>query len=115
MSRLADVGLLMVYWSEQGDAFAPLMDSATSTEGFWSRQQMLDRYAEVSSLDLRRIDYYVAFGYWKLACILAGVYTRWAGGAMGSAGEGASRDIEGFKGQVRLLAEASASALDKSR
>lgn len=109
---LADVGLLQVYWAEPEDPFAALMDNPTQVDGFWSRREMLDRYAAVSGRDLGRIGYYVAFGYWKLACILAGVYTRWAGGAMGKAGEGASRDIEGFKNQVRMLADASAKALD---
>ena len=29
------------------------------------------------------IDYYVAFAFWKLACILEGVYARYLGGALG--------------------------------
>jgi aminoglycoside phosphotransferase (APT) family kinase protein len=111
---LADVGLLQVYWSEPGDAFAALIDAPTLVEGFLSKQDTLDRYAAASGRDLSRIDYYVAFGYWKLACILAGVYTRWAGGAMGKAGAN-TRDFEGFKDQVRLLADASAAALDRAR
>ncbi|MBK7167524.1 MAG: hypothetical protein IPH81_20355 [Candidatus Microthrix sp.] len=31
-----------------------------------------------SSLDLSGIDYYIAFGCWKLACIIAGVCARYA-------------------------------------
>ena len=31
-----------------------------------------------------RLDFYVAFGYWKLACILEGVYARYLGGALGA-------------------------------
>ncbi len=109
---LADVGLLQVYWSEPGDQFAALLDAPTLAEGFLSRKEILDRYATASGRDLSRIGYYVAFGYWKLACILAGVYTRWTGGAMGSAARDTGGDVESFKGQVRLLAEASATALD---
>ena len=112
---LADVGLLQVYWSEPGDSFAPLVDAPTAVPGFCSRQETLDRYAAASGRDLSRIDYYVAFGYWKLACILAGVYTRWAGGAMGSAGDANKALVDGFKDQVQFLAQASASALDRSR
>ena len=36
------------------------------------------RYAERSGRDLAEIDYYVALGYWKLAIILEGVYSRYA-------------------------------------
>ena len=47
------------------------------------------------------VDYYVAFGYWKLACILEGVYARYKGGVMGE-----SSGFEGFARQVEILADA---------
>jgi len=59
---LADVGLLMVYWTEADDD-AVLLTAPTATEGFLNRQQVLDRYAEVSGRDLWHIDFYIAFGY----------------------------------------------------
>ena len=37
----------------------------------------------MSGRDLSELDFYVAFGYWKLACILEGVYARYLGGALG--------------------------------
>ena len=37
----------------------------------------------MSGRDLSGIDYYIAFAYWKLACILEGVYARYLGGALG--------------------------------
>jgi len=40
-------------------------------------------YAARSPLDLSVLPYYVAFAYWKLACIVEGVYVRYASGAMG--------------------------------
>ena len=52
---------------------------------------MLDRYAEASGRDLSHIDFYIAFGYWKLACIVEGVYARYVGGAMGGDAQAASR------------------------
>ena len=80
---LADVGLLMVYWSQHGDEHNALPGAATALAGYPSRQDLLDRYAEISGRDLSDVDYYMAFGYWKLACILEGVYARYIGGAMG--------------------------------
>jgi aminoglycoside phosphotransferase (APT) family kinase protein len=44
---------------------------------------VVERYAKVSGRDLSQLDYYEAFAYWKLACILEGVYVRYAAGAMG--------------------------------
>jgi aminoglycoside phosphotransferase (APT) family kinase protein len=81
---LADVGLLMVYWNEADDSATTLLAAATAVEGFPKRKELLDRYAGASERDLGAIDFYVAFGYWKLACIVEGVYSRYIGGAMGN-------------------------------
>jgi aminoglycoside phosphotransferase (APT) family kinase protein len=80
---LADVGLLQVYWTGPGDPQTAWAGSATTAEGFWNRHDLLARYAEVSGRDLSTVDFYVAFAFWKLACILEGVYARYLGGALG--------------------------------
>ncbi|MGH9213448.1 MAG: phosphotransferase family protein [Acidimicrobiales bacterium] len=104
---LADVGLLLVYWSEPGDEHAALGDSATLLPGFPNRQELIDRYAAASGRDVTRIEFYVAFGYWKLACILEGVYARYRAGAMGRAD-----GFELFGRQVEVLAQAAHDTLD---
>jgi aminoglycoside phosphotransferase (APT) family kinase protein len=101
---LADVGLLMVYWAEPGDESTALQESATLAPGFPSRVELRDRYAERSSRDLSDLDFYMAFGYWKLACVLEGVYARYAGGA----GGGDPSDYRGFADQVIRLARSAA-------
>jgi len=98
---LADVGLLMVYWNDPDDEHAALLAAATTSEGFPRRADLLARYAEKTGRDLSGIDFYVAFGYWKLACILDGVYARYKHGAMGNDGA----DFEAFAVQVERLAE----------
>ena len=104
---LADLGLLMVYWNDPGDGMAALAGGgATTATGFPRREDLRSMYAAKSDRDLSALDFYVAFGYWKLACILDGVYTRYAKGAMGS--DGAS--WEAFGDSVIHLAEASRSA-----
>src|SRR3546814_2340578 len=50
---LADVGLLMVYWTEADDAYGALPTAPTTVEGFLTRKEVLDRYAEASGRDLR--------------------------------------------------------------
>ena len=103
---LADVGLLMVYWAEAGDDNVLLGLAPTAVKGFPTRADLKKRYAERSGRNIDEIDFYVAFGYWKLACILEGVYARYAGGAMGGDRSG----FEGFAAQVDRLAEAAKAA-----
>ena len=105
---LADVGLLMVYWSEATDKIESLPSSPTVLPGFPNRKEVADRYAGRSGRDLSGLDFYVAFGYWKLACIIEGVYARYVGGAMGSGSSG----FEHFGDQVVRLAETARAAVD---
>jgi aminoglycoside phosphotransferase (APT) family kinase protein len=106
---LADVGLLMVYWAEAGDDNALLGLAPTAAKGFPTREELKTRYASQSGRDVSALDFYVSFGYWKLACILEGVYARYAGGAMGGDRSG----FEGFADQVSKLAQASKAAADR--
>ena len=52
---LADVGLLLVYWAQAGDAFAALPEAPTTAPGFPDRGALVERYAGVlGSFGLRR-------------------------------------------------------------
>ena len=104
---LADVGLLMVYWAEPGDEMTALGVAATTAGGFPSRDEMRARYAEQTGRNVDVLDFYMAFGYWTLACILEGVYTRYAGGS----GGGDPTGFDAYAVQVGLLAEAADAAL----
>ncbi len=85
---LADVGMLLVYWSQPGDQLMPLFDPPTTAAGFPLRADVRERYAELSGRDLAEIDYYVALAFWKLAIILEGVFARYAAGQYGKGEEG---------------------------
>jgi aminoglycoside phosphotransferase (APT) family kinase protein len=100
---LADVGMLMVYWSEEGDPLMPLFEAPTLAAGFPSREELRERYGERSGRDLSQLDFYVALGSWKLAIILQGVYARFA---RGQYGEGTAEGAEEFAKIVERLAEA---------
>jgi len=106
---LADVGLLQVYWTGPGDGASAWAAGASTAAGFWDRRQVADRYAEVSGRDLGQLDFYVAFGYWKLACILEGVYARYIGGALG---DHDADELEPFRQQVDAAATMAAAALE---
>jgi len=80
---LADLGLLLLYWVEPGDDDSFLPGGApTLAPGFPRRDHLLARYGARTGANLTEIDFYVAFGSWKLACITEGVLSRY--GAMGT-------------------------------
>jgi aminoglycoside phosphotransferase (APT) family kinase protein len=103
---MADVGLLLVYWIDDGQ---PILGEAspTSADGFCSREELLSSYADASGRDVSDIAYYVAFGSWKLACILQGVYARYRAGA--AAGD--PSPVDEFPATVTRLAEQAAATL----
>jgi aminoglycoside phosphotransferase (APT) family kinase protein len=80
---LADVGLLLVYWTEPGDTALPLPTAPTTLPGFPTRAELTAAYATRSGRAVDDLDYYQAFGYWKLAVILEGVHARYRAGAYG--------------------------------
>jgi len=106
---LADVGMLLVYWSEEGDDFMPLFAPATIAPGFPKRDEVRERYAERSARDLSQIDFFIALGFWKLAIILEGVYARYASGQYGKTDEG----FEEFANIVERLADAAGEAASR--
>jgi len=59
------------------------------------------RYAAGSGRDLSSMAFYRAFGFWKLACILQGVFVRYAGGA--AAGDRSG--VDQFAAHVGRLGE----------
>jgi aminoglycoside phosphotransferase (APT) family kinase protein len=82
---LADVGLMLAYWYEADDT--PLFSDtspASAVQGFPNRRELGSAYSKATRRDITQLDYYIAFGFWKLACIADGVYSRYAAGAMGN-------------------------------
>jgi aminoglycoside phosphotransferase (APT) family kinase protein len=96
---LADMGILLAYWAEEstsdesaasaGNVLATSSPAVTALPGFPTRSELAARYADRSGRDLSEIGFYEAFAYWKLACILEGVYVRYAANAMGGSADDA--------------------------
>ena len=104
---MADVGVLMCYWNDPSGPNSLLGVSATSSRGMATKEQVLARYAETSGRDVSAVGFYTAFGYWKLACILQGVYCRYLNGA----GAGDSAPVDQYPDQIRRLAQTAATSL----
>ena len=107
---MADLGLLQVYWTGPDDAASAWTGSATTAEGFMSRPELAQRYADVSGRDISQLPFYVSFAYWKLACILEGVYARYLGGALGDRDPA---ELEPFKLQVDGAAASALAMLEQ--
>ncbi|MCD0452745.1 phosphotransferase family protein [Actinocorallia sp. API 0066] len=83
---LADLGLTLVYWAEPGEPQLPVGSTITAAPGFPTRAAFTERYAELTGFDVSGLDYYVAFGCFKLAVILEGIHARFVQGK--TVGEG---------------------------
>jgi aminoglycoside phosphotransferase (APT) family kinase protein len=78
---LADVGLMLAYWSELGESArrddALFREPVTALPGFPDSAELLPVYSGASGREVSDIAYWVAFAYWKVAIIVEGVYRRW--------------------------------------
>jgi aminoglycoside phosphotransferase (APT) family kinase protein len=79
---LADLGLTLCYWSwvHTTELSGPLAPSITAQPGWYTREQLISRYAELSGRDVTRINYYEVLGVFKLAVILQQIYFRFRRG-----------------------------------
>ncbi|MCW0211876.1 MAG: phosphotransferase family protein [Pseudonocardia sp.] len=83
---LADLGLMLVYWyqAEESQVWraAQHLPSPTRLPGFPTRAEIAAAYGRQSGLDLSSLGWYVAFGGFKLAVVLAGILARVRAGAV---------------------------------
>ncbi len=75
---LVDLGILLAYWihtvpASQGDA----LTSVTRRAGWFTREEMLERYAARTSNDLAKIEFYEVFAVFKLAVVLQQIFYRY--------------------------------------
>jgi aminoglycoside phosphotransferase (APT) family kinase protein len=101
---LTDVGLLVVYQdlAQEGDTIMPRM---LPERGFLTAEQMVARYAARSPRDLTHLNWYVGFGYFKLAVVAEGIHHRYLAGQ--TVGEG----FDHFGAAVPVLLQAALHAL----
>jgi aminoglycoside phosphotransferase (APT) family kinase protein len=80
---LTDLGMLLLFWRQPGEPAISLIPGVTHLDGFPSRTELINRYAERSTLDLNDLGFYEAFAHYKFAVIVQGVAARGRAGAMG--------------------------------
>jgi aminoglycoside phosphotransferase (APT) family kinase protein len=73
---LTDVGILLSFWDEPGEAPNPITKGATALDGFLRRDEMARRYADARGLELDDLTWYVVFADFKVGVILEGIHAR---------------------------------------
>ena len=101
---LTDLGMLFVYWPQQGETTASVPGVST-LPGFPTRLELAERYAAATGADLDALNWYVAFAWFKFAAIVAGIVARSAAGAM------AGKDITGYAERIGPCVERGRAAL----
>jgi aminoglycoside phosphotransferase (APT) family kinase protein len=76
---VGDLALLLVYWTEAGDASrrqVPVAQDVTSPRGFYSRREVLERYASSRPVDEAHLDFCLALACLKLAVVMESIWVR---------------------------------------
>jgi aminoglycoside phosphotransferase (APT) family kinase protein len=73
---LTDLGIFLVYWGADTGPAVGSSAGIVATEGFATRDEIVERYAERSGRSIENLDFYVVFATYKLAVILEGINAR---------------------------------------
>ncbi|HLH00285.1 MAG TPA: phosphotransferase family protein [Bryobacteraceae bacterium] len=72
---LVDLGLILCYWAQPSDP-GGTKASITAQPGWFTRGELIGRYAEKTGRDMSLISYYEVFAIFKLAVVLQQIYVR---------------------------------------
>jgi aminoglycoside phosphotransferase (APT) family kinase protein len=79
---LADLGLFLMFWGPrplEKPGFAHVQ-AVTRAENVVSRRELAAVWAAASGLDIKQLDYYMCFAFWRLAAIVEGAYGLYLSG-----------------------------------
>lgn len=76
---LMDLGNSLAYWVQKSDSkeMLAIRTMPTHLEGFMTREELVERYLEISGLKIDSFDYYLVFGMFRLAAIAQQIYYRY--------------------------------------
>ena len=76
---LLDLGCTLCYWTEAGDPEfrGGALSGVTTGPGWYSREELVRRYAQKTDRDLSHLGYYEVLGLFKLGVILQQIYFRY--------------------------------------
>lgn len=76
---LSDLGAMLTYWTEESDSpyFRKTAMMPTEDIGFFTRDQLIQRYTQKSGISVDNINFYHALGLFRLTVIVAQIYYRY--------------------------------------
>ena len=76
---LVDLGILLGYWVHTATTSSPRDSVAAVTHhpGWFTRTELIDRYAEQTKMNLSNISFYEVFAVFKLAVVLQQIFYRY--------------------------------------
>ncbi|MDT5268712.1 MAG: hypothetical protein QOH49_898 [Acidobacteriota bacterium] len=78
---LVDLGILLVYWVHTAaGARRDTVSSVTNREGWFTREEVLERYGARTGQDLSSVGFYEVFAVFKLAVVLQQIFFRYRRG-----------------------------------
>jgi aminoglycoside phosphotransferase (APT) family kinase protein len=79
---LMDLGNSLAYWIQQDDPveLRSLSMQPSAAPGMLTRQEILDLYQAKTGIDTSDFDFYLVYGYWRVAVILQQIYFRYFSG-----------------------------------
>ena len=78
---LVDLGILLAYWVPTAPPLErDALTTVTHREGYFTRDEILERYAARSGRDLSDIRFYQVFAIFKIAVVIQQIYFRYVSG-----------------------------------
>ena len=76
---LMDLGCALSYWVQADDSeeLLAIRQGPTHLPGMWSRQQLAEHYAQRTGIAVGQMDFYLAYGLFRLAVIAQQIYYRY--------------------------------------
>ena len=107
---LVDLGCVMCYWPQAGDppVRRDALSDITTRPGWFTRAQLVERYARLTGRDVSGLRYYEVFGIFKIAVVLQQIFFRYR--------RGQTRDqrFRNFDQRVRGLVEIAATLAENA-
>ena len=77
---LIDIGILLCYWVHVANAQDSALATVTTRDGWYGRDEILERYAARSGRNLDSIALYEVFALFKVAVVIQQIYARYVRG-----------------------------------
>jgi aminoglycoside phosphotransferase (APT) family kinase protein len=79
---LVDLGYLLSFWPEPGDPEArrEATNPLTARPGWYTREEIVRRYARKTRRDVSKVAFYEIFALYKTAVVIQQIYIRWKRG-----------------------------------